>query len=62
MPNAQIVYMARKRARSTQFTQWFQRRAMALTTPMIGSQTKARRMILVRGVAAWAWVIDVLKR
>jgi len=34
---------------------------MALTTPIIGSQTKARRISFVRGVVAWAWVIDVLK-
>jgi hypothetical protein len=31
-------------------------------TPMIGSQTKAKRMSLVSGVVAWAWVMDVLKK
>jgi hypothetical protein len=55
------MYMARRRARSTQFTHWFQRRKIALMTPKMGSQTKAKRMILVRGVVAWAWVMDVLK-
>jgi hypothetical protein len=54
MPKAQTVYIVRNRVRSTQFTQRFQRRAMALTTPMMGSQTKAKRMSLVRGVVAWA--------
>ena len=34
---------------------------MALMTPMMGSQTKAKRMSLVSGVVAWAWVMDVLK-
>jgi hypothetical protein len=31
-------------------------------TPKMGSQTKASRMSFVRGVVAWAWVMDVLKR
>jgi hypothetical protein len=35
---------------------------MALSTPRMGSQTRARRMSLVRGVVAWAWVMEVLKR
>jgi hypothetical protein len=34
---------------------------MALSTPRMGSQTRARRISLVRGVVAWAWVMDVLK-
>jgi len=31
---------------------------MAEMTPKMGSQTKARRISLVRGVVAWAWEME----
>jgi len=31
---------------------------MAEMTPKMGSQTKAKRIILVSGVVAWAWEME----
>jgi hypothetical protein len=56
------VKKVRRRARSTQVTYEFHKRKMAETIPKMGSQTKAKRMSLVRGVVAWAWEMDEDKK